>query len=142
MFSTLLRDPVRLSRDVHQLIDAQAWPGRSSSRGPAVNLWQDGDSILIEAELPGFAMEDIEVLASESTLTLRGRRDATHPENASALRIERSTTRFERTISLPTEIDPEVTRASLKNGVLLVSMPIAASARPKRIEVKALSSDS
>ncbi|MGP1346220.1 MAG: Hsp20/alpha crystallin family protein [Phycisphaerales bacterium] len=108
---------------------ATAWPG--------VNAWRDGDEIVAEAEIPGFRLEDIEVLATEDALTLRGRRELRGPEGGTALRLERSVREFDRTLRLPIQIDPDGVRASLVNGVLRVSMPVARAARPRRIAIEA-----
>lgn len=120
----------RLSRDMQRLFDT---PYRTAARWPAVNVWRSGDDVIVEAEIPGFKMDDVEVLAESSALTIRGHRQTDEQEGA--VRIERTVTRFERTISMPMEIDADNAAASLKAGVLRVTLPLAASARPKRIAV-------
>lgn len=134
----------QLARDMDRLFDAMAtrpslMTNAASSRvWPSMNVWRDADNIFAEAEIPGFRMEDIEVLATEQTLTLRGRRELSTPDNATPMRLERSVSEFERTLRLPVEIDPDHVQASLTNGVLRVSMPIAEAARPKRVQIQTL----
>jgi len=140
MIGQIARD---LSQDWDRLFDtaAPAQMASASSRGwPGMNMWRAGDNIVAEAEIPGFRMEDIEVLANEHTLTLRGQRQNSAPDNATALRLERSVSRFERSLRLPLEINPDQVRATLANGVLRVTLPIAEAARPKRIQIQALGS--
>ncbi len=132
-----------LTREMDRLLQAAApmqrdWPGAAASRWPGLNVWRDGDAIVAEAELPGFKMEDIEVLAAESTLTLRGRRSLSAPEGAAALRVERRVTSFERSLELPISIRPDAVEATLVNGVLRVTMPVTEAVKPRRVEVKAI----
>ncbi len=132
----------RLFREAEDLLEssmARAMPGVVGGVFPQVNLWRQGDMLIAEAEVPGFAMDEVEVLASEDSLTLRGRRTQHVPEGATAIRVERRVMEFDRTIDLPVEIDPERVNATLVHGVLRVEMAIAASALPKRIEVRGVS---
>jgi len=105
---------------------------------PAVNLWHDNEAFHLEAELPGFSLDEGEVSATENMVTVRGRRERTTPEGAETLRVERALTHFERSVGLPLPIDTSRVEATLTNGVLRVTMPKAESARPRRIEVRAL----
>ncbi|MCL4740838.1 MAG: Hsp20/alpha crystallin family protein [Phycisphaerales bacterium] len=105
---------------------------------PAINLWHDDTAFHLEAELPGFSLEEVEVTATENLVTVRGRRERTTPEGAEALRFERELTHFERTVGLPLPIEPAGVEATLTNGVLRVTMPKAESAKPRKIEVRAL----
>jgi HSP20 family protein len=108
----------------------------TADRWPALNAWEADEELVVEAELPGFRMQDIEVLAGDGTLTVKGRREQAMPEGATALRLERAPISFERTIGLPFEIDAAGTAATLRDGVLRITMPKAPSARIRRIEVK------
>jgi HSP20 family protein len=108
---------------------------------PGVNIWRESDAIVLEAEVPGFAREDIEILTTADSVKLRGRREASRPAGAAALRVERVATQFERAFRLPVEIDGESAEATLQQGVLRVRLPIAAVARPRRIQIGAPSGD-
>lgn len=103
---------------------------------PAVNLWEDDGSLYIEAELPGLSMDDLEVLVTDNELTIKGERRPTAPENAATLRRERGTGTFERTISLPVDINAENVEAKLHDGVLMITLPKAPAHTPRKIEVK------
>jgi HSP20 family protein len=112
---------------------SQAW---GAARGfPAVNLWEEGDALFAEAELPGVKTEDIDVSVVGSELTIRGRRPESAGESTSFHRRERGTGEFSRTLRLPFEVDPAAVEATLRDGVLLVKLPKAASARPRKIQV-------
>jgi HSP20 family protein len=103
---------------------------------PPVNVWQDETSLYVEAELPGYSMDDIDVSILENRLTISGKRELQWPEQASVLRQERRTGEFNRTFTLPIEIDSEKVQASFEHGVLTITLPKAAAAQPRKIQVK------
>jgi HSP20 family protein len=103
---------------------------------PALNTWEDGDAVWVEAELPGLTMADLEVLVSGNELTINGRREIAAPQGASYHRRERAQGAFSRSLALPWVIDANQVEATLRDGVLTVRLPKAESAKPKRIEVK------
>lgn len=118
-------------------------PGRwvSHRRLPPINLWEDGESFYVEAEMPGFEREEIEVLVEGGELKLRGRRQIDEgAEGSTHHRRERYTGEFNRIVDLPAEIESEAVSANLENGVLTVTLPKAEGARPRRIAVKAAGS--
>lgn len=104
---------------------------------PALNVYEDDANLYAEAELPGLALSDIDVSVTGDELTIRGKRQISLPEGAASLRRERPAGEFERTISLPVEIDVDRVEASLTNGVLLITLPKARSAQPRKVEVRA-----
>lgn len=104
---------------------------------PPVNIWQDDTAVHVEAELPGFSEDQIEITMLENRLTLRGSRVTNAPEGAAFLRRERRTGQFSRTIELPIDVDAENVSAEFTSGVLHVTLPKSAAAQPRRIEVKA-----
>ncbi len=118
---------------------ASAWPTRmldSMRPHPAVNLIEDDDHLYFEAELPGVARGDLEINATDHALTVAGTRTVDVPDDASTLRRERSTMRFERSMRLPVAVEPDGIDATLENGVLIVKLPKTSPARTRRIEVR------
>ena len=90
------------------LLDYGPPPSRFDSRPaafPAMNVWEDTDNVYVEAELPGTNMDDIDIQLLDKQLTI------------------------------PIEIDAEKVHAELHDGVLTVTLPKAAAARPKSIKV-------
>jgi HSP20 family protein len=82
--------------------------------------------------------EDIEMTTKENNLILKGERKiAPEGEKVSYHRRERDAGKFRRIISLPTRVDAEKVTAVCKNGVLTVTLPKAAEAKPRQITVKA-----
>lgn len=109
-----------------------------TSRGfPAVNVWQQEDEVFVEAELPGLKSEDVEISVVGNALSLKGRRPDVPPEKATFHRRERGVGEFNRVLRLPVEVDSEKVQAKLTDGVLLVTLPKAEAAKPRRIPVAA-----
>ena len=143
----VFNNPFSVAREMDRLFDSMTANQpfgvvptiRSQWTYPAINVWEDENHLHVEAELPGLALDDIEVHVTDDELTIRGTRAVEVPEDARALRRERPVGSFERTIGLPASIDSEQVEAKLVGGVLTVTMPKAAIARPRKVEVKAMS---
>jgi HSP20 family protein len=130
----------QLRRDMNRLFtDWSREPGPSVTPGyPAMNIWTDDDSAIVTAELPGVNLEDIQISVEDDTLTLRGdRRREDVGEDVTFHRRERRFGSFVRAFRLPFRVDAERVDASLKNGVLNVSLPRAEEDRPRRIAIRA-----
>ncbi len=100
-------------------------------------MWEYGDHLYAEAELPGLKSEDLDVSVVGGDLTIRGHRGSEPQEGTSYHRRERGTGEFTRVLRLPIEVDADKVEATLTNGVLLVKLPKAESAKPKKIKVAA-----
>jgi len=111
------------------------WGSRAQSF-PALNVWEDGDAIYAEAEVPGLKQEDLEISVVGADLTIHGRRGGEGPEGATYHRQERGTGEFNRAVRLPVEVDAAKVEATLADGVLLIKLPKADSAKPHKIKVK------
>lgn len=136
MLSTLFNTPFdTLTREMDRMFERVQTPAQ---RAVGLNAWRDADDVIVEAEVPGFRLEDLHVAYQHGTLTVRGERADEAPEDARTLRNERALRRFERRLRLPLDIEDERIDATLTNGVLRIIMPVAESAKPRRIEVKAI----
>ena len=102
---------------------------------PPVNVFRQGHDYIIIAEIPGVKKSDIDVQVKGRTIRLAGAKQLTFPEKASVHRRERVTGRFDRTVSLPIEIDPEAVKAEYQDGVLALFLPPAESEKPKSIKI-------
>ena len=105
---------------------------------PAVNLWEQGDSVVLEAELPGVDIKNVEILATGNQITLKVTRPAAEaPENAGRTwhRRERAFGTIARTMTMPWELATDKIEASLKDGVLTVNLPKAESSKPRKIKL-------
>ncbi|HOB73971.1 MAG TPA: Hsp20/alpha crystallin family protein [Phycisphaerae bacterium] len=128
-----------LRREIDRLFDAFTGGdgGLVRSRAfPAVNVWEDGNNLFLEAELPGVAREDLEISAAGNELTIRGRRNPCQGENLVYHRQERGYGEFSRVLTLPVEVDTDKIEATLRDGVLTLTLPKAEAAKARKIEVK------
>lgn len=109
---------------------------RGESSYPALNAWEDGDNLFVEAELPGLTMNDVEVLVAGDELTIKGRHPERNREHAYH-RAERPSGEFSRSFRLPLPVNADGVQAALRDGVLTITLPKAESVKPRRITVKA-----
>lgn len=117
-------------------LDPRRWLGGRAY--PPVNIWEDGQAVYAEAELPGLKMKDLEVLVMGRELTIKGAGPTEEKSDVIFHRRERGTGAFSRVIHLPVEIEAERVEASIKDGVLTIRMPKAEAARARKIEVRQL----
>ncbi|MBI1825204.1 MAG: Hsp20/alpha crystallin family protein [Planctomycetes bacterium] len=136
-FHQLRQEVGRLFEDYLGGVDGGTFSGTRGS--PAINLWEDGDTLFAEAEVPGMNMQDLEVSVIGDELSIKGQRKecCTKTEGATYHRQERGCGEFSRLITLPCAVRTDRVQAVLKDGVLTVTMPKAEEAKPRRIEVKA-----
>jgi HSP20 family protein len=127
-------------RAVDQLVESvfQDFPafGVSTRRFPSMNAWEDANNLYIEAELPGFRIEDLEITLTGSELTISGTRNVANPEGATFYRRERPSGSFSRTVRIGTDVDGSKVNAALVNGVLTITLPKAEAVKPRKIDVK------
>jgi len=110
---------------------------RLSGSWPRANLYDSGAALVAVLEVPGLIEDDLEIEGHQDALTISGVRKTETPEGYKVHRNERRPGRFSRTFGLPCKVDLEKTTASLKNGVLTVTLEKAAEAQPKKITVSA-----
>jgi HSP20 family protein len=138
-----------LQRRMNELFDdvwsdfrfpALEWPFSNQSRFmPKVNVEQDGKLLRIHAELPGMEEKDIHVTLNDDVLTISGERKTEKEEkDKNFLRREFSYGSFHRAIPVPPNVAADKVKATFKNGVLSVELPLPEAEAPKskRIEVK------
>jgi len=113
-------------------------PGLGMRQYPKINLRDDADNVYVEALLPGVEPDRIDMNILGNTLTLAGERTVIDVPDGSCTwhRRERGTGKFMRTIELPVEIVADRIKAECRNGLLRVTLPKAAAAKPKKINVK------
>lgn len=105
---------------------------------PPVDIHEETDRFVVQAEVPGVKSDDIDVSIENNTITLRGEKKqekVVDGENAS--RLERFYGTFTRSFVLSTRINPEQIKATFKDGVLEVIVPKAEEVKPKRIKILA-----
>ncbi len=105
---------------------------------PPVDIVETKDRLVLKAELPGFAEEEIQLRFDEGILCLEGERKfEKESEDEKYHCVERSYGRFSRSFRLPANVDGERISASFHNGLLVIDLPKREEARPKRIRIQA-----
>ena len=108
----------------------------TSSFAPAVDVYEDEHKISLKIEVPGIDEKDIDIRVENNTLTVHGERKIEKEEKEENFRrVERQYGNFTRTFTLPTTVDTEKVSADYDKGVLKVSLPKKAEAKPKQIKV-------
>ncbi len=106
----------------------------------AVDVREDADHIYVEAELPGFRKEDVEITLENQTLTIRAERKEEHKEGddkkGEMLLHERRYTRFQRSFTLPPTVDESQCDAKLADGVLTITLNKREESKPRKITVQ------
>jgi len=103
-----------------------------------VDIKQTDESFVIEASVPGFRPEDVEVIFDDGVLTIRGNHTSeTEDTKATFVRRERRQASLYRSVGLPAEVRADEISAAFDNGVLRVTVPRAQKAQSKRIPVTA-----
>jgi HSP20 family protein len=134
---TVFDELLRLRDDLERV--TSGWPHERPTRSgmfPPVNIYDNGESFLVRAELPGADRNSLDITVKSNQLVLRGQR-VVRPagEQAAYHRREREGGNFRRIVSLPENVDSTHIQATYKNGILEVVVPRAAEARPRRIEI-------
>lgn len=112
-------------------------PGQAARRYPLLNLFEDHDQIYIEALAPGVDPATIDLAVLGNVLTISGEKRR-HPEGIKPEafhRSERAAGKFVRSIELPAAVDAAQVSAAYKHGLIIVTLPKAEAAKPKKISV-------
>ena len=104
---------------------------------PPVNIYETGNELVVEADLPDLQEKDIDVRVENNMLTIRGERKFDKEVNAdnNYLRVERVSGPFMRSFSLPNTVNSEGIRAEYHNGVLTLHMAKREESKPKQIKI-------
>lgn len=103
---------------------------------PSVDVFEEGDGVVVKAELPGMSREDIDVKVTDDIVTISGEKKKEEKiEKKNYYRIERSYGSFTRSFRLPTEVQTEKASAKFKEGVLEIRIPKTEEAKKKEKKV-------
>ena len=122
----LLEDAVVMPRGG----DGQGWAG------PVLNVYEDGDTLVVEAQLPGMKPEDLDINVEQGVLTISGQTTAEEERKERSYLIrEHRSGRFSRSLRLPATYDADACQAEFEHGVLRLSFPKSEAAKPRRIQI-------
>lgn len=126
--------------EINRLFESPYENGNSdvfNTWAPALDVYEDNENLVVQAELPGMKKEDIDISLHDNVITVSGeRKNEKKYEGAKTSREERFFGRFTRSISLPKAVDSGKVKASYKDGLLTVTLPKAEEAKPKQIQIQ------
>jgi HSP20 family protein len=140
-FRDSFRDMVGLQDEVNRLYDTFSKVNDTQSLvegswAPSVDIHENKDEIVIDAELPGMNQKDISVTVTDNVLTIKGeKRQEKEVKEENYYRVERSYGAFSRSFTLPVGVKAEQIKATYKDGVLKISLPKAEETKPKQISI-------
>lgn len=100
-----------------------------------VDIREDGDHLFVEAELPGFRKEEIDITLENQTLTISAERKPQKEVTGQYLLNERRYARFLRSFTLPPTVDEKKVDAKLADGILTIILSRREETKPKKIQV-------
>ena len=137
-FRDLLASQREFDRLFREAFSPALAEGEVSTRtwAPPVDIYENGDSLVLKAELPGINPDDVEIRVEDNTLYLKGERKfEKEVKEQNYHRVERTYGTFTRTFTLPNSVDADKVNASYKDGVLTLTMPKKEEAKPKTIKI-------
>jgi len=110
---------------------------QTASQGPfpPINVFQQGSDILAIIELPGIDKDSLQIQAEENTIRIAGKKIISYPDGVSIHRRERISGEFDRTLSLPVQLDPDRIKAEYRDGVLALFLPRSERDKPRAIPI-------
>jgi HSP20 family protein len=125
-------DPFReLDRLTQQALGTAAWPAAM-----LMDAWQDGEEFVVAFDLPGVDVDSVDIDVERNVLTVRAERKNLTDDTTELIASERPRGAFSRQIILGDALDTEAVKASYDAGVLLLRIPIAEKAKPRRVHIE------
>jgi HSP20 family protein len=127
----------RFQRALDQQLDSNWLEDATSGVGafPSINVFRQGSDFAAIIELPGLSKNDLGLEVRGNAIRISGRKTIDYGGNASVHRREHVAGSFDRTITLPVQLDPDRVTAEYRDGVLALSLPRAESDKPRAIKV-------
>ncbi len=109
-----------------------------SSGIPAIDLYQNEDEVVVKASLPGLKSEDVHISVTNGVLSLSGefKQDEETQESTYHIREHRHGS-FERSLTLPVDVETDKAKADFKDGILTITLPKSEAVKPRTISIKA-----
>jgi HSP20 family protein len=130
----------QIRREMLRLLDATTGDGAPDGGAgvfPPMNITQDDDNFYLRAEIPGMKPAELSITALRNHVSISGKREIPREhDRVSYHRKERPEGAFNRSITLPTEVDAERVDARYSDGILTLTLPKAEQAKPRQIAVR------
>ena len=126
-----------LQKALEARLDSDWLRGATGGAGafPPINVFQQEDSLIAVLEVPGVNKDDLEIQAKDNTIRIFGKKSIAYPEGVSVHRRERLSGSFDRTLTVPMQIDADGIKAEYRDGVLALHIPRAESDKPRSIRI-------
>ncbi|MBJ7907296.1 MULTISPECIES: Hsp20/alpha crystallin family protein [unclassified Streptomyces] len=121
-------------RELDRIVD-RVWGTAARPAGMPMDAWREGDTFVVELDLPGVTPESIDLDVERNVLTVRADRRPAYGENAETVITERPAGTFSRQLFLGETLDSERIDASYEAGVLRLRIPVADQAKPRKIAI-------
>ncbi len=135
-------DPFEAAQQDFNTMLNRFFGGREVSGGSylapyGVDVREDADHLYVEAELPGFKKEEVNITLENQTLTITAERSSEHKKDGKGelLLHERRYNRFQRSFTLPPTVDGQTVDAKLNDGVLAITLNKREESKPRKIQV-------
>jgi HSP20 family protein len=131
----------RLQSRINDLFDYPSYPARRGlfdrAMSPPIDVTENDDGYTVTCDLPGVDKKNINLSIASNVLTIKGeKKEESLKEGRKVFRKETWEGSFQRTISLPAEVDNTKVEAEVKDGVLKIRLPKREEVKPKQIELK------
>ena len=103
---------------------------------PRADVYETKDAVELFADMPGVDEKSLDITLDKNVLTIRGNTETSAPAGFTSAHVEYAEGHYERSFKLADEIDRESIKASIKNGILRVTLNKAAPPQARKIEVK------
>ncbi|MCF7953419.1 MAG: Hsp20/alpha crystallin family protein [Spirochaetales bacterium] len=132
----------RLQEEINDLFNFDTLPSKRGlfdrSVSPSIDVVENDNSFVVTCELPGIKEKDIDVNLASNVLTIKGSKSEEKEEkekNGKYYRKESQSGSFQRTLPLPSAVDPDKVKAEMSNGILTIELPKSEESKPKQIAV-------
>ena len=122
-------------RELDRLVQALGTPARPAAM--PLDAYQSGDSFLVQFDLPGVRADSIDLTVEKNVLTVHASRSRPVADGVEMLVAERPQGTFSRQLFLGETLDTEHIEAEYADGVLTLRLPVAESAKPRKVSIKA-----
>ena len=137
-----IQDLFSIHNDINRFFDQWYRPARYRAEGesldwmPVVDILEADEHVEIRAEMPGLSEQEVQVAVTDDVLTLKGEKtQESEDKDQKYHRVERSYGRFQRSFTLPANLDPEDIKAKFAHGVLTVSIPKVKEVESKEVQI-------
>ena len=135
-FESSWNDFDQLRREMLRLFESSAPSTAGAGVFPPLNVTQDADNFYVRAEVPGAKASELQISTVKNRLTIAGKREIPQEhERVSWHRRERAEGSFNRSVTLPADLDTERVEARYVDGILTLKLPKAEQAKPRQIVV-------